>query len=81
MKIYQIDSELKRHDKEKFTKDINNVETLVKRIAKDKYKLIYDKSLNCYSIYVENIPKKICEYKEITIIIDNSGIRYFSDSC
>lgn len=34
MKIYQLDSELKRHDIMIFTKDIESIEDLVKRIAK-----------------------------------------------
>ncbi len=81
MKIYQLDSELKRHDIMIFTKDLENVEDLVKRIAKNKWKLMYDRLLDNYSVYVENIPKKICKYKEITIVIDDSGIRYFSGLC
>lgn len=42
---------------------------------------MYDRLLDSYSVYVENIPKKICKYKEITIVIDDSGIRYFSGLC
>lgn len=81
MKIYQLDSELKRHDIAMFTKDIESIEELVKRVAKNKWKLMYDRLLDSYSVYVENIPKKICEYKKITIVIDDSGIRYFSGLC
>ena len=43
MKIYQLDSELKRHDIMIFTKDIESIEELVKRIAKNKWKLIYER--------------------------------------
>ena len=60
---------------------IESIEELVKRIAKNKWKLMYDRLLDSYSVYVENIPKKICKYKEITIVIDDSGIRYFSGLC
>lgn len=81
MKIYQLDSKLKRHDIMIFTKDLENIEDLVKRIAKNKWKLMYDKLLCCYPIYVENIPKKIYTHREITIVIDDSGIRYFSGLC
>ena len=58
MKIYQLDSELKRHDIVMFTKDIESIEELVKRVAKNKWKLMYDRLLDSYSVYVENIPKK-----------------------
>ena len=81
MKIYQLDNKLKRHNVDICMNDINNIEMLVKRIAKNKCNLIYDKLLDSYSIYVENIPKKICKYKEITIVIDDYGIRYFSGLC
>ena len=81
MKIYQLDNELKRHNIMIFTKDIESIEELVKRIEKNKWKLMYDTLLNSCSVYVENIPKKICKYKEITIVIDDSGIRYFSGLC
>ena len=81
MKIYQLDSELKRHDIMIFTKDLESIEELVKRVAKNKWKLMYDRLLNSCSVYVENIPKEICKYKEITIVIDDSGIRYFSGLC
>ena len=67
MKIYQLDSELKRHDIMIFTKDIESIEELVKRVAKNKWKLMYDRLLNSCSVYVENIPKKICKYKSYKI--------------
>lgn len=39
MKIYQLDSELKRHDIAMFTKDIESIEELVKRIAKKQMEI------------------------------------------
>lgn len=84
MKIYQLDSNLKRISYNFDTKNVKNIEELVKLVAKNKKDLkIFDKTFKSYAIYIESIPKKICKYKEITIIIDtlNNNIRYFSSLC
>lgn len=84
MKIYQLDNNLKRINYNFDIKNAKNIEELVKLVAKNKKDLkIFDKTFKSYAIYIENIPKKICKYKEITIIIDilNNNIRYFSSLC
>lgn len=85
MKIYQLDDKMKRiyytFDEVKNAKDIKEV---VKIISKNRDDLqIYDNRFMSYAVYVEKIPKKICKFKEITIVLDelNNNIRYFSSLC
>lgn len=85
MKIYQLDNKLKRiyynFDEIKKATDIKEV---VKIISKNRDDLqVYDNRFMSYAVYVEKIPKKICKFKEITIVIDelNDNIRYFSSLC
>lgn len=85
MKIYQLDNKLKRiyynfDEIEKAT----NIKEVVKIISKNRDDLqVYDNRFMSYAVYVEKIPKKICRFKEITIVIDelNDNIRYFSSLC
>lgn len=81
MAIYQLSGDLKRHYINVDLSGIKSIKELILKVAKMKSDLIFDSVLNCYSIYVENIPKKLCDFKEITIIIDNNNIRYFSGLC
>lgn len=84
MKIYQLDKNLKRIYYNFNITDIKDIKDLVKYISKNRDDLkIYDSRFKCYSIYIENIPKKICKYKEITLVLDelNKEIRYFSSLC
>lgn len=85
MKIYQLDNKLKRiyynFDEIEKATDIKEV---VKIISKNRDDLqVYDNRFMSYAVYVEKIPKKICKFKEITIVIDelNDNIRYFSSLC
>lgn len=85
MKIYQLDNKLKRiyynFDEIEKATDIKEV---VKIISKNRDDLqVYDDRFMSYAVYVEKIPKKICRFKEITIVIDelNDNIRYFSSLC
>ena len=85
MKIYQLDNKLKRiyynFDEIEKATDIKEV---VKIIFKNRDDLqVYDNRFMSYAVYVEKIPKKICRFKEITIVIDelNDNIRYFSSLC
>lgn len=85
MKIYQLDNKLKRiyynFDEIEKATDIKEV---VKIISKNRDDLqVYDNRFMSYAVYVEKIPKKICRFKEITIVIDelNDNIRYFSSLC
>lgn len=85
MKIYQLDNKLKRiyynFDEIEKATDIKEV---VKIISKNRDDLqVYDNRFMSYAVYVEKIPKKICRFKEITIVIDelNNNIRYFSSLC
>lgn len=83
MKIYQLENE-KRYDYDIDIEDVKNEVDLVKRISKNKDKFIINYNLgNSIGIYVENIPKKICKYKELTIVIylDTNEISYFSGMC
>lgn len=80
MKFYQLDNKLKRRYINIDTKKIRTLKDLIKLIYSNKDLLEYD-SLNIRSCYIENIPKKICNYKDITIVIDNNSIRYFSSLC
>lgn len=85
MKIYQLDNKLKRiyynfDEIEKAT----DIKEIVKIISKNRDDLqVYDNRFMSYAVYVEKIPKKICRFKEITIVIDelNDNIRYFSSLC
>lgn len=85
MKIYQLDNKLKRiyynFDEIEKATDIKEV---VKIISKNRDDLqVYDNRFMSYAVYVEKIPKKICKFKEITIVLDelNDNIRYFSSLC
>lgn len=85
MKIYQLDNKLKRiyynFDEIEKATDIKEV---VKIISKNRDDLqVYDNRFMSYAVYVEKIPKKICKFKEITIVLDelNDNIRYFSGLC
>lgn len=85
MKIYQLDDKMKRiyytFDEVKNAKDIKEV---VKIISKNRDDLkVYDSRFMSYAVYIEKIPKKLCEFKEITIVLDelNNNIRYFSSLC
>lgn len=85
MKIYQLDNKLKRiyynFDEIEKATDIKEV---VKIISKNRDDLqVYDNRFMSYAVYVEKIPKKICRFKEITIVLDelNNNIRYFSSLC
>ena len=71
MKIYQLDNKLKRiyynFDEIEKATDIKEV---VKIISKNRDDLqVYDNRFMSYEVYVEKIPKKICKFKEITIVI------------
>lgn len=85
MKIYQLDNKLKRiyynfDEIEKAT----DIKEIVKIISKNRDDLqVYDNRFMSYAVYVEKIPKKICKFKEITIVLDelNNNIRYFSSLC
>ena len=84
MKIYQLDDRLKRIYYDFNIKGVKTLEELVKFISKNRDALkVYDYRLNSYSVFVESIPKKISDYKELTIILDeeNRSIRYFSSLC
>lgn len=80
MKFYQLDNKLKKQYIKIDTKEVRTLKDLIKLIYSNKDLLKYD-SLNIKSCYVENIPEKICNYKDITVIIDNNSIRYFSSLC
>lgn len=82
MKIYQLSSDLKRKYYNIDLKGVKNDKELVKTIIKN-YELFDYNMFGEYAIYVENIPKKICDYKELTIILnkDSGEIRYFSGLC
>ena len=73
MRFYQ----LKRHYINVDLKGIKDLKGAILKVAKIKSDLIFDKVLNCQ----ENIPKKLCDFKEITIIIEGENIRYFSGLC
>lgn len=85
MKIYQLDNKLKRiyynfNEIEKAT----DIKEVVKIISKNRDDLqVYDNRFMSYAVYVEKIPKKLCKFKEITIVLDelNNNIRYFSSLC
>ena len=85
MKIYQLDNKLNRiyynfDEIEKAT----DIKEIVKIISKNRDDLqVYDNRFMSYAVYVEKIPKKICKFKEITIVLDelNNNIRYFSSLC
>lgn len=78
MRFYQLSGDLKRHYINVDLKGIKDLKSVILKVAKIKSDLIFDSVLNCYSIYVENIPKKMCDFKEITIIIEGENIRYFN---
>ncbi len=84
IKVYELDNNLKRHYTDIDFKDIKNLKDLVKQVLRYKYVFIYnDDLLNCYSVYVENIPKNIHKHNELTIVIDNAkhSVRYFDTLC
>lgn len=81
MRFYQLSGDLKRHYINVDLKGIKDLKGIILKLAKIKSDLIFDSVLNCYSIYVEKIPKKLCNFKEITIIIEGENIRYFSGLC
>lgn len=85
MKIYQLDKNLKKIYYEfKEVENAKDIKEVVKIISKNRDDLqIYDNRFMSYAVYVEKIPKKICKFKEITIVLDelNNNIRYFSSLC
>ena len=81
MRVYQLSNDFKRHYINVDLKGIKDLKELILKVAKIKSNLIFDSVLNCYAIYVGKIPKKLCNFKEITIVIDNNNIRYFSGLC
>ena len=80
MRVYQINSKLKKIYYDIDFTGVKNEVDLVKRVRKYKDFFIKD---NSYGVYVEKIPKKIWKYNNLTIIIDiaNNETRYFSDLC
>ena len=82
MKVYQLNNKLERKYFKLDLKDIKNDKELVKAIIKN-YELFDYNSFGDYAIYVEKIPKKICKFKELTIILnkDSGETRYFSGLC
>lgn len=84
MKIYQLDNKLNRIYYDFNVKDAKNIEEVIKIISKNRDKLlVYNNMMQGYGVYVEKIPKRICNLDEITIVIDefNHNIRYFSSLC
>lgn len=84
MKIYQLDNNLKKIYYDFDIEGIKDIKELVKLISKKRKCLrVYDKTFMSYAVYVEKIPKKVCGFKEITIVLDelNHSIRYFSSLC
>ena len=84
MKIYQLDDKMKRIYYDFDITEVKTIKDLVKLISKNRDDLeVYDNRFKSYAVYVEKIPKKLCEYKEITIVLDelNGSIRYFSSLC
>ena len=80
MKIFQLYN-FRRHYIDLDTKNISNLEELVKLISKNRCKLKYNNNLKCYGVYIEKIPKRISKYSEITVVMDYDNIRYFSGLC
>lgn len=82
IKVYQLDNRLKRHEHQIDLKGVRDDKELVKRICKCRDEF-FENMFDDITIYVENIPKKICNFKELTIVIDNHNheVRYFSALC
>lgn len=83
MKIYQLNGGERYDFKINEVKNAKNVEELVKIICRYRHIFDYNMFFGDITIYLEDIPKRLSKYKELTIVIDlkNHNIRYFSSLC